>query len=850
MTAYEDVLCWAKSRPWWQQKVLARIAAGEALDQQDYEEIARSLLEEPESPPSGGWFTQLEPPQATKDEPVCILAVKGLENVNRLAHGQELTFEPDGLTVVFGNNGSGKSGYARVLRSMVRARHRAALLPDVFEPTPGSQSGQVVFRVGTTERTALLGESPAPELSRVAFYDEHCGDAYLTAEAEISYRPSAVQLLEDLAIVCAGVYRVIDVWKRAASLPGPLPEVDERGPGGIFLRSLEASTTDDAVAAAVECPSDVDEQLDEQVKEVARLRIIDPTQEKHRLSEVADALTTIANHFEAVDQAIGVGAQKQLDELVTNAATAQEAADLASRKTFANEPLSEVGSDVWKQLWRAAEQYSKVAYPDHDFPHTTDSAVCVLCQQTLGADAVDRLGRFQQFVMDMTAQEAEDARRQVAEFRAHLSKLELTTPALSSAVATLEHSEKSTTSPLDSILEAMQTRKSALVSGKESKPVNVVTVVAELRKEAALHRQHADNIDAIGFGDRLTKAESEERRLRDQIAMRDGRRLIEEERARLQRVARLDKNLAETKTRAITMKVGELTRTYVTDEACARFTRETHGLGLEHVTFRATKGRQGVLLHKPDFVDARPGSKLVDVLSEGEQTALGFAGFLTEVHFDASKSALIFDDPVSSLDHVKRESVARRIVALAKERQVVVFTHDVAFTMFLHKAAGESEVQFCTRGIEQRRNVGPGYTTRHHPWTAKDAAQRIHTLRQEVAALRCDETGMSEGDYLRRTEQIAGHMSQAWERVISQVLAEPLLDYKSLEVRVGKLRIVGRVTEQDVKTYDDSYGRISRWASRHDPHPEMNYTPPKTDQLNNEIEVIHDWLKKVKRYQS
>ena len=56
MTAYEDVLSWAKSMPWWQQKALARIIAGETIGEHDYEEIARSLFEEPESPPEGGWL--------------------------------------------------------------------------------------------------------------------------------------------------------------------------------------------------------------------------------------------------------------------------------------------------------------------------------------------------------------------------------------------------------------------------------------------------------------------------------------------------------------------------------------------------------------------------------------------------------------------------------------------------------------------------------------------------------------------------------------------------------------------------------------------------------------------------
>ncbi len=141
----------------------------------------------------------------------------------------------------------------------------------------------------------------------------------------------------------------------------------------------------------------------------------------------------------------------------------------------------------------------------------------------------------------------------------------------------------------------------------------------------------------------------------------------------------------------------------------------------------------------------------------------------------ASKSALIFDDPVSSLDHMKREAVAHRIVALAEERQVIVFTHDVAFTMALRKAAGEAGVDFTTRGVERRRKVGPGFTTMSHPWTAQDAAQRIDSLRQEVAALRKSEEGMSEADYMQATENIAGHMSQTWERIISQVLAEPLV---------------------------------------------------------------------------
>lgn len=850
MAAYEDVLNWAQTRPWWQQKALARIIAGDTLGKHDYEEIARSLIEEPESPPDGGWFSNLTPPQVTQAEPVQLVAIKNLANVNRLAPGQELTFEPNGLTVVYGHNGSGKSGYARVISSMVGARYQEKILPDVFASDPGTPSGEVVFSVGDDERSALLGQSPDPDLKRIAFYDEHCGDSYLTTEAEISYRPSAVKLLEDLAVVCAGVSQVIEAWKREISQPGLLPKVDPQGSAEVFLRGLSASTTDDAVEAAIQCPRDAAEQLEKQKNIVARLRVSDPTQEKAQLVGTSKALTMIADYLETLDEKVGVRAEKQLAELVKDADIAQKAANLASRRTFANEPLSEVGSSVWKALWSAAESYSKVAYPDHEFPYTSDGAVCVLCQQQLGADAAGRLERFQQFVVDTTAAEAQRAQSKRDDYLEELERWKDRPTKISKAITKLELQDDPRVEMINSILDDLRTRTCDLVAGKEMRPVDVTTTVTVLREDAVTHRDQAESMNSEGFEAQLAQAEAQERQLCDQIAMRDGRQLIEDERTRLQEKDKLEKKLSETNTGSITKKVGELTRAYVTQAAGEFFIREAQNFGLEHVRFRATKARQGSQLHRAEFRDARSGTKLTDVLSEGEQTSLGFVGFLTEAHFDASKSALIFDDPVSSLDHVKREAVARRIVELAKDRQVVVFTHDVPFTMLLRKAVDQFKVSYATRGIEKRRKAEPGYATEHHPWNAKDAAQRVDKLRREIAALRRSEKGMSEEDYKRETEKIAGHMSQTWERIISQVIGEPLVDFMSLEVRVGKLRIVGRVTEQDVKTYDDSYSRISGWASRHDPHPELNYVPPTVEELDTQIGVIADWLRRVKKYQS
>ncbi|WP_285240856.1 AAA family ATPase [Pseudarthrobacter sp. MEB009] len=851
MTAYQDLLEWIATRPWWQQRALARIANGEKIDENEYEEIAKSLFAEPPVAPDGGWLASVAAPQNANDEPVRIMSVKGVANVNQLAENQELTFAPDGLTVVYGNNGSGKSGYARILQSMVRARHRADILPDVFAESPGEKSGQVTFLIGQAEHTSLLGSNADPALGRVALYDEHCGDTYLNSEAEISYRPSAVQLLDDLSTVTAGVRRVIDGWKAQKGVPGALPDVNDGGSAAAFLRALTANATDAEIAAATACPHDVDQKLSSQVEEVARLRTADPGQEKQKLLRTADAVNLVADHLSGLDRSFGSALHEKIKGLRDSARSAQEAADAASLTTFGDEPLAGIGSRVWKALWQAAEKYSLVAYPGHDFPHVDDGTVCVLCQQSLDGGGAARLKRFHEFVSDTTAKDAEAAKRELEVVLADLDRQPVESQRVAVAIAAVEQTEPGFAARVQPLFDAFRSRQAAIIAHEQPVDLSVAASITALATHEKSLRDKAASIDAADFAERLAQAQTEENRLRDQIAMRDGYAQIKSERARLLECKVLNDRFSETNTRAITDKVGELTKKYVTEEARDRFTRETDRLELERVTFKATRSRQGMgLLHKADFLNAQAGVLLGEVLSEGEQTALGFAGFLTEVHFDTSKSALVFDDPVSSLDHMRREAVASRIMDLAEERQVIVFTHDIAFTMSLRKAAEAADVPFATRGIERKRKIGPGFTTLKHPWTAQDAGQRVDTLRQEVAALRRYEEGMSDSDYQRATEEIAGHMSQTWERIISQVLAEPLVDYRTLEVRVGKLRVVGRVTPDDIKTYDDSYSRISGWAPRHDPHPELNYTPPSVDTLKAEIDVLDMWLKIVKKYQA
>ena len=56
---------------------------------------------------------------------VQLTSMASVFNVNALASDQILNFDQSGLTIIYGGNGSGKSGYSRALKRACRARDQS-----------------------------------------------------------------------------------------------------------------------------------------------------------------------------------------------------------------------------------------------------------------------------------------------------------------------------------------------------------------------------------------------------------------------------------------------------------------------------------------------------------------------------------------------------------------------------------------------------------------------------------------------------------------------------------------------------------------------------------------------------
>lgn len=111
--------------------------------------------------------------------------------MNALAEDQTLKFAP-GLTVVYGDNGAGKTGYIRILKSACRARGQERILGNVVSGTsPLAPVVAIKYKVGTEpEPREWVGTGEDEFVSRVSVFDTQCAAVYLTEKTDVASGPS------------------------------------------------------------------------------------------------------------------------------------------------------------------------------------------------------------------------------------------------------------------------------------------------------------------------------------------------------------------------------------------------------------------------------------------------------------------------------------------------------------------------------------------------------------------------------------------------------------------------------------------------------------------------------------
>lgn len=715
-----ELQTWAQDLPYWQQLALSRIIAGEVLDSNGYEELLQYLLEDagltdqklnrPVPTISGSTEFSVAPPKKLN-----LKAVRNASNVNGLVANQELQFG-QALTVVFGDNGAGKSSYTRLLANAAFSRGIKEVLPNLYGSDPESSKSTAEFEVSDGKIDYVVGESDSI-LEGVYVFDSASVEAHLVGPNSISFSPAGLLVVQKLAQVTQDLHDLMKERIEQRRLPKSFAHFFA-GDSEVsrLISNLNGKTNKESIKNL--CVIDPTRKVSLESK-IAALVVADPTLQIRQIDQQRLDVLALIQNLRVITLAVGSNRTLEINSKIALHRENLQKVNLLNLDRFCHDALSTVGSDTWQTFVRAAHKYA-IAESHEKGTYPEEGDICLLCQQELSEDAQNLLKSLWEYlsadaqrnasassiVIQQEIQKIRSTNLTIfSETSACYRFLSETYPELAAGVKSLLSTSSQRLAFMQQALETHTELDAANIDGSCLQELE--SVVSELeQRRSALQDQNVESelIETRKQLLEVTHAEILTQHLRD----------IEEY---IDSIAWADAaEMALPKTRDITKKHNELFNSTITEKYVEifkvylrRFLHEQVRVEIKTIGKKGDTLRQIVLFSE----QSRKKHSINKVLSDGEQRAVALSDFLTEATLDESCSVLVLDDPVTSFGTAWRNAAAQVLVEQAKEKQVVVFCHDLPFVYNLKESSQDVDMQihWIKRGDLDGQ---PGYVYLHN----------------------------------------------------------------------------------------------------------------------------------------
>lgn len=680
----EVLAAWANEQDEWARAIVREVlSTGQALSGDDLHAAYALFRQEkgldertlPTEPPLA-----VDAAEEDAELPLTVTKLSEVTGVNAIVPGSAI--EPHaGMTILFGENGTGKTGYSRVFKALAGSRTADTILGDIAVTEEVAQTAKLEYTLGPETKTLewVGGQGIAP-FTRMSIFDSPAVNFHVDDDLEYVYVPTVLSLFNHVNTALRGVHERIDETIRdlatgSTTLLSRFPRESTIYP---LVETLGASTDLAALDARADRGTDVDQRVDVLRRAVVALEadtLATQISERQRTERVLRQASAAAAALDALDVV-------KFNSLVTWLAELQHDYRTFRSELFAAADLPADPEDTWDAFVRSGDTYRSHL----DALGVHDSGRCLYCRQQLSDPAKALVAKYSDYLTDK----------------------------ISSDIALVEESISADTAPILNIVVPDVTAFVEEHAGQESKPATYANI-------AAIHAAFASVVSALRAGGSI-----------DDAAVADAATVKAESDAFLSAVTAEIANLkAQAKNRSEALQetkrelaeltaAGELGKSWPTIQTQVERAKEADRLRVLGGKFTALGrsvtelakaasdqlinqnfellfaeeckalrapdlrvefvGRQGRAHRRKTLGGRHKPSK---ILSEGEQKVLALADFLAEARLAGITAPVIFDDPVSSLDHRRIKEVARRIANLADDNQVIVFTHDIFFAATL-----------------------------------------------------------------------------------------------------------------------------------------------------------------------
>ncbi len=853
---------WLAERPQWLQTAAAQIIENRRLPKEQEMAALVSLCKAEAAGEKGAQYSAVPVGSlaaAAGNPPVNIRKLFEVSGVNALKEGTGIDFGTANIAIVYGQNGSGKTGFARLLKHACGSRAKEDILSNVFVADDLAPKATISIAKAGELQPPIEWTINAPThrlLRDVHVFDSKTAQIYIGSKNEARYEPRKMRFLSSLIGICDSVAKTLEVEKAALVKKMPTIPFDlVTTAGAKWANSLTAATT----AADVEKRCVYEQTHDKE--RIAGEQALNEKDIPGKLALVAKSISTLKTSKASINALKLSFSAETIAPIVIARKDAQlkrKAASEDAKKIFAQAPLDGVGQDSWLALWTQARIYSEsLAYPDIAFPVTGEQGRCVLCQQVLDEEAKQRLNSFETFVMSGLEAEAVAAEKVLKDAGVNI--------------------------PVMPTQDAWKLQCGVLKLGDEI--TNVTFLALKARWDAINTSTELDAVPNFDWGlfdeqwATLVLTHTTEQKTLTDLLQDDKRKLlaarildlrilqwlaqnkdsINDEITRLAALKRIEKANALAKTNALTTKKNELGESELSIEYQKRFAAELKELGGTRIPIapESKKEGKGKISFGLEIKDSKNPSSAVRVLSEGETRIVALAAFLADMGGSSDPSPFIFDDPISSLDQSFEERVVSRLVELSKTRQVVVFTHRLSLLTLIEntidrlkgQAKMEGKEAPVTLQIQSLRRMGNTAGITNPLISIRDANPQsaANRLRDEAVPqlAKLYAAGQAE-EYEDRAKSVCSDFRILVERCVEKVLMNDVLTRfrRSVETK-NKIGALAKITSEDCQLVDILMTRYSSFE--HSQPDELPAELPDFEEIKKDVSALAAWIEEFKK---
>lgn len=861
MAIYTEIVSWSLNKPMFIRDAIRRLLANTTLSNTDIDELVSILKSEAgftDVSVSGIPVSDTHIPTSSchNNSFAKLISIKKPINICALYGEAELNFNPNGLTLVYGNNGSGKSSYSRLLKKLCWSRdNNTQLKKNVNTQDATPQSVKLSFEHDGSLVPFEWTENNASHasLNSIFVFDSNCASIYVNNENPSEYKPIGIDILDKLIELCKSIDIKIDAEIKLLSASKPNLDTKYAQTNlGQWYNNVEIATPQEIRTKLI-----LPESALARKKELSSLlNSTNPIGDIQTLYQKKNRYISFATQLAIIEQIFSEENISKLEVLKQDFIAKRAAYEIAQGRLSDDDPLSGVGSQTWRKLWEAARLYAITEiHPNSDnYPDFGSSDICELCQQPLNADAKKRMERFNLFIQDQTSKEYDAICKQMSAEILTIEQLKIertnTHDELSVEISSFENDIKV-------FIEQIASAKQLIIDYLKSDATEVgIPQIAVLSTKIKSRNLEIDN--EIAQKDELIKNRTTlEKELLDievlELLTNQKDSIITYQKEYTLK-SLLNQCKTKTNTKSISMKIGEILESQSIrlqhDEFISHLSSLSGSISSK-VRIKKSRTANGVTYQKCSFVSI--GDPLNSILSEGEQKVVALANFLSECTIDGAKNSIIFDDPVNSLDIDFREAIAQKIVALSSDRQIIVLTHDLYFLRLLidiHKQLRSCECAII--GLTQTGGVS-GIPSDEIPYLAKNVQERINTISMgldNINSIPVIDTSRRESE----TESLRSKMRRLLERTIEDIIVNNTIQRfkKNINFKEGYLSSIVVTEKTDIDFLLMLFGKYS--TPEHDGGVETIPHLPDSDTIRQDLHDFKQWkdvfVSKVKAYKA